>query len=104
MLETTPPAVEGDAGAPAARDIQAEILAALTENDAHPDPDGEATALCANCTFPVVERAISTGRQFTGPFWRDAWVHTDSGETRCWGTFARPDVTPPGSRSGAPAL
>ena len=75
-------------------DIQAEILAALTPGDDHPDPEGVATALCVHCTFPVVEREVRTSKQFTGPFWRRAWVHTDTGETRCWSPTASPDRSP----------
>jgi len=76
------------------RDIQSEILAAMGDGDDNPDPEGKATALCAYCDFPIYETRVHTGRQFRGPFWQDAWVHTDTERTDCWHTHARPDKVP----------
>jgi len=60
------------------------------------DPQGDATALCRHCWFPVALRQVRTGNQFHGDFWRKAWVHADSGDFRCGGPMARPDIDPDG--------
>lgn len=31
---------------------------------------------CRYCGFRIEKRQVRTGREFTPPFWREAWVHT----------------------------
>ena len=76
------------------RDIQAEILADLAPGDISPDPERIATALCGHCRFPIVRETVSTGRQFRGPYWMEAWVHTDTKKQACWTPNAYPDIDP----------
>lgn len=70
--------------------LREEIESYMTPGDADPDPERVATEICVHCTFPIVEREVRTGRIFSGPFWRKTWVHTDSGEVKCWATNATP--------------
>jgi len=56
------------------------------------DPEGDASALCRHCWFPVSQRTIQTGMS-RNP-WRTAWVHAYDGALRCSSPFATPDVYP----------
>ena len=58
------------------------------------NPEGDASALCRHCWFPVALRQVRTGMS-RNP-WRKAWVHADSGDLRCSSPMAIPDITPAG--------
>jgi hypothetical protein len=38
---------------------------------------------CKWCGFAIEKTEVPTGRQFFGPFWRTAWVHTGDGKVSC---------------------
>lgn len=38
---------------------------------------------CRNCGFRIMKGQVRTGREFFGPFWREAWVHYRNGEEAC---------------------
>ena len=60
------------------------------------DPDGDATALCRHCWFPIAQRRIRTSNMFKEPFWRTAWVHAYGGDECCSAPIATPDIFPVG--------
>ena len=82
-----------------ARDLEREMEKQLGPGDPDDapwaevfDPEGDATALCRNCWFPVALRTVRTGMS-RNP-WRKAWVHAGDGTLHCSGPYASPDIEP----------
>lgn len=38
---------------------------------------------CKNCGFAIETANVRTGREFSGPFWRIAWIHEGDGKESC---------------------
>lgn len=64
----------------------------MTAFTQHPDgptaetkPKRKSYRYCRNCGLAIERAKLHTGRIMSGPFWRDAWVHTgDRNEACMW--------------------
>lgn len=50
-----------------------------------------AKGYCLNCGLAIVVTRVRTGREWMGPFWRNAWVHTHNDTVACrWVATPKP--------------
>lgn len=54
-------------------------------------PKLDAKGYCLHCGRAIMVARVRTGREFIGPFWRNAWVHTHNQRVACpWVATPKP--------------